>query len=368
MKVTDVRIGFDPGASLTKIIYALPDARSQYLVMEPHVLHLPHASLQSNDISLGSLRPELNAWVKLRSGDPLGYAVGALAKQFQIETRLDQFKYEQSLYKLLATIGVIAQQENSSRLRIQLITLLPLAEYHNRQFMQFQCEAAVKKFYFRDSPVYARIDHFFCLPEGCGLAWGLMQQRGKDWFSSQTVVVLMFGHRNTSCLTFRNGSLVAPASRTTDLGFVKLLQRISRRTAGFQSEAIAETIFDIGNDYRPDHPLLRSLIRASHPDNIQYEANTLSDAIDQSRCEHWQLLKQWLDLALPNQLDFLVIGGGASLYFKSELSNHLGWTEPVWSETAALRSETNQLPCRMADLWQLFHNGLFSNATSESIK
>jgi hypothetical protein len=231
--------------------------------------------------------------------------------------------------------------------------------------MKTQIESAVKKFYFRGSPIHARIEHFFCIPEGCGLAWELLQQRGKSWFAQQTIVVLMFGHRNLSCLTFQNGSLVATASRTSDLGFVKLLQGISRRAAGLQSEAIAETIFDLGKDYSPEHDLLRTLIRASHPDNIQYEAQALSQAIEEARVEHWALLQQWLDPILPPRLNVLIIGGGASLYFKAELSELLAWADPIWSETLALGAEGHQLPCRMADIWQLFHNGLFSNATSE---
>jgi hypothetical protein len=119
MKVTEVRIGFDPGSSLTKVVYALPNSSSKYLVMEPHVLQLPESSLRSNAISFERLQLEHNAWVKLQSQDPLGYAVGALARRYQIETRLDQLKYEQSLYKLLAAIGVIAHQEQAPHLRIR---------------------------------------------------------------------------------------------------------------------------------------------------------------------------------------------------------------------------------------------------------
>jgi hypothetical protein len=352
----EIRIGLDPGSSLTKVVYALGDTL-QYFWMEPEVLTLPIAPIDQGTVALCT-DPEHQAWLQLPQ-DQQFYAVGQLAHQFKAIARLDKLKYEQALYKVLAAIGAIVQREQiSGRFTVKLATVLPYTEYRNRAQLNQQVATALKGFEFRGQKMKGAIDGFFCSPEGGGHAWRLIQQHGESWFKKRVVVILMLGHRDISCLTFSNGVVNPNHSKTTALGFSELLKRIIHRTAGLD-EAIAPTIFQIGSEYQPNSSLVRSLVRSTQQENIVREAEEVCEAIRVARLEYESLIKNWLDITLPKRLETLVIGGGASFYLKDELTRFLGWADPLWSEPLDMdTADEKLLSHRMADIGFLFHSCL----------
>jgi hypothetical protein len=347
-----VKIGFDPGSSLTKVIYTAQASSPKILVMEPHVFTT--SLIPETPISFGSVDPLHHAWLKLHSQDENCYLVGSLAKNQLASLRLNQLKHEQALYKLLAIVGVIAQRENLQRFGIEIAALLPYGEYENRKQLEKEMQTALRVFYFRGKRLNVSLKVFICAPEGGGLAWSLRNVKGEAWFNQKTIVVLMFGHRNTSCLTFRLGQLVPAFSSTTALGFFHLLQGVVRRTAGQHHETMATPIFLMGANPHPDHPLMRQLLLSSEPQNKIIEAKQLSDAIAVARTEHWKSLSHWISDALPAHLDALVISGGGAQYFRAELTQFLDWANPVWSELSSQVSQENLLNYRMVDIWHLF--------------
>jgi hypothetical protein len=358
MNAPILQVGFDPGSSLTKVVYRFRTPAPKILVMEPHVLSFLSHLVQDAPLAFGTVDPIHQAWIKLKSDDESCYLVGELAKQKWNWNRLDRLKYEQALYKLLAVVGAIAQRENLQRFGLEVVALLPYGEYENREQFKKQVQAALRQFYFRGQRLNVTLKLFICSPEGGGLAWSLMAQKGEAWFKSKVFSVLMFGHRNTSCLVFRKGQLVPEASSTSDLGFVRLLQGVVQRSAGQSLDALVTPVFAMGAKPTPDHLLMRQLLRSTVPANQTLEAKQLSEAISSARAEYWEALVQWLELVVPKSLNELIISGGAAQYFKAELNQQLSWANPVWSTLASQPVSEELLNCRMTDIWHLFLCGL----------
>ena len=352
----EIRIGLDPGSSLTKVVYAL-DGTLQYFWMEPEVLALPVRPTHLGTVDFCA-DPEHQAWLQLPQDENF-YAVGQLAHQFKAIARLDKLKYEQALYKILAAIGAIVQREKiSGKFTVKLATVLPYAEYRNRAQLNQQITTALKEFEFRGQKMKGTLDNFFCSPEGGGHAWKLVQQYGEPWFKKRDVVILMLGHRDVSCLTFSRGTVDPNHSQTTALGFTELLKRIIHRTAGLD-EAIAPLIFQIGTDYQPDNPLIRSLVRSTQEANVEREIQEICEAIRIARLEYGSLVKNWLDMTLPSSLETLIIGGGAGFYLKDELTQFVEWASPTWSEPLNIDAPDGKLlGHRMADIVYLFDSCL----------
>jgi hypothetical protein len=350
----EIRIGLDPGSSLTKVVYAL-DKQSKSICMKPQVLAL-HVNPADSGLVQFCASPERQAWLQLPHDDKF-YAVGQLAQQCNAIARLDQLKYEQALYKILAAIGAIIQREQvSGRFTVKLATVLPYGEYLNGEQLKQNLTTALKNFEFRGQKMKGTLDTFFCMPEGGGHVWELIQKQSQAWFQERVVVVLMLGHRDISCLTFSEGSVNPQHSQTAPLGFTKMLRHIIQHTAGLD-ETIAPLIFDIGQNYQPDNRLIRALVRSSQPSNMEREAQAIGEAIRIARLEYTTLVKNWLDQTLPRSLETLIVGGGASFYLKEELTQILSWAAPIWSEPAALagtQEKKHLLNYRMADIAYLF--------------
>lgn len=353
-----LRLGFDPGRSATKVIYQIDQCPVQLMLMEPEVIALPTDLVQedeTNRFNSATLLPEKRAWVQLR-GDANCHLVGWLAREYQAFPRFDQLKYEEAVVKFLAVVGVITQRESlPDKFAVEAAVLLPYNEFKNHHRLKDQIERTLKNYQFRGQRLKASLDRFFCSPEGGGLAWELINAQGEEWFYQKTVCVLMLGHGNMSCLTFRHGNIDPSHSQTNRLGFVHLLDRVAIRSAGLDRDAIAETIFAIGGEADANHPLVRTLVRATHDENIEPEVLELCQAIQLARTEYWTLTKNWIDSILPSSLDALVIGGGNAQYLKAELSTYLSWADPMWSQPARTLHRCDSLMGdRLSDIWHLF--------------
>lgn len=331
--MSNLIVSFDPGASLTKIVYELAtEGKPCLMTMEPEMLKLPQSSIDaymSSRKGLESPKPVDEAWVSSPAdGDTQCTVVGFLARQFSASARLDKLKYETSIHKALAVIGAIAQQNKlPNRFSLSLTSLLPYGEYQNRQAFEQQLQSALKDFRFRGQRLRVKLERFECLPEGAGLAMIRQRQNGKEWFNAQTIAVLMFGHRNTSLLLFERGKMTV--GYTNGLGFHQMVKRVIERTSGQDATALTSAIYAAGSDITADNQAIRTLVKSREPKNIDYELQMIVNAIATAKAEYWSRLYDWLESTLP-AVNEVILSGGAALYLEQELQDCFQEISTYW--------------------------------------
>jgi hypothetical protein len=348
--MSNLIVSFDPGASLTKIVYELATEGKPYLMtMEPEMLKLPQSSIDaymSSRKGLESSKPVDEAWVSCAvDGDTQCTVVGFLARQFSASARLDKLKYETSIDKALAVIGAIAQHNKlPNRFSLSLTSLLPYGEYQNRQAFEEQLRVALKDFKFRGQRLRVKLERFECLPEGAGLAMIRQRQNGKEWFNAQTIAVLMFGHRNTSLLLFERGKMTA--GYTNGLGFHQMVKRVIERTSGQDATTLTAAIYAAGSDITADNQAIRALVKSRDAKNIDYELKMIVNAIATAKSEYWSRLYDWLESTLP-AVNEVILSGGAALYLEQELQDCFEEITTYWGNDlqqqvqAALKNAKN---------------------------
>ncbi|OYD89686.1 hypothetical protein CDG76_34460 [Nostoc sp. 'Peltigera membranacea cyanobiont' 210A] len=331
--MSNLIVSFDPGASLTKIVYELAtEGKPHLMTMEPEMLKLPQSSIDaymSSRKGLESPKPVDEAWVSSPAdGDTQCTVIGFLARQFSASARLDKLKYETSIHKALAVIGAIAQHNKlPNRFSLSLTSLLPYGEYQNRQAFEQQLQSALKDFRFRGQRLRVKLERFECLPEGAGLAMIRQRQNGKEWFNAQTIAVLMFGHRNTSLLLFERGKMTA--GYTNGLGFHQMVKRVIERTSGQDATALTSAIYAAGSDITPDNQAIRTLVKSREPKNLDYELQMIVNAIATAKAEYWSRLYDWLESTLP-AVNEVILSGGAALYLEQELQECFQEISTYW--------------------------------------
>jgi hypothetical protein len=328
--MSDLTLTFDPGSSLSKVIYNLADGRPRLLLMEPEVIELSLSSIDAHLRTRGSLgitRPEDDVWLQCVDSQQC-QVVGYLARQFLAAVRMNEVKYERALYKVLAAVGAIVQHMDLPRkFSIAISALLPYGEYQNAQRFQQLLKQQLKNYSFRGERLQIKLAAFECRPEGGGLAMARVMQNGAEWFQQQTLAVLMFGHRNASLLLFERGKLAI--GNTTDLGFHQLVDKVLNRTSGQSADSLTSAIYSIGNQIAPDNPQLQHLVKTRSPTEQKLEREQIVTAILTAREEYWSRLQDWLDTILPNVTE-VIISGGAALYLHDELENYFNRTSTYW--------------------------------------
>ena len=151
--MTDIFLCVDPGASQTKIIYQLQnETNPNYLLMSPNVEPISQSNIDFYFASqgwVGSPAPIEQAWLQV---DDEIFVVGDFANRFDPEDRLQELKYENALYKVLAAIGVIREQHKlnkKKKLSVELAVLLPANEYNDRHRFKTRLGRLMSDFYFR---------------------------------------------------------------------------------------------------------------------------------------------------------------------------------------------------------------------------
>ena len=326
----DITLTFDPGSSLSKVIYHLLDGRPRLLLMEPEVIELSMSSIDAHLKTRGNLaitRPEDDVWLQCGTSDQC-QVVGYLARQFLAAVRMNEVKYERALYKVLAAVGAIAQQTDLPRkFSVAISALLPYSEYQNAQRLQQLLKQHLKNYSFRGERFQIKLEAFECRPEGGGLAMARVMQNGPEWFQQQTLAVLMFGHRNTSLLLFERGKLAI--GNTTNLGFHQLVDKVLQRTSGQSADSLTSAIYIIGNQLVADNAQVQQLVKTRSPTEQKLEREQIITAILTAREEYWSRLQDWLDTVLPNVTE-VIISGGAALYLHDELETYFSRTPTYW--------------------------------------
>ena len=330
----------DPGGSQTKIIYQLPqDKKPRYLLMSPEVEEISAENLKrylDRQSKMSHPSPERHAYLEVNKRT---FVVGYFASKFDPEDRLIEIKYENALYKTLAAVGVIAEQNKltSKKLSLQLAVLLPWNEYEDRQKFYKKLKEYLKDFVFRASTYSVELDKFICRPEGGGLAAIHTRKKGREWQQNKKLGILMFGHRNITALSFEYGELTGDSPL---IGFSKFLDNVISRTSGLDRERIASAIFKglessktesyssphhASHTFYPEWSKLDAsseLANAVDSDLRRQEIRDVCNAIDIATEEYWLTVSKWLNRIFPDDLDEVVISGGASRFLEPDLEEY----------------------------------------------
>ena len=355
--MSDLLVVFDPGSSLTKIFYAVGSSKPECLLMEPEVIQVSKESIEAYENSLvGQPNPEDCAWIAV---DGKYLAVGFLARtQFLANRGLDELKYERAIYKVLAAVGAIAEREAMpSGFSLSLGLLLPWGEYQDRERFERLVAQGLANFNFRFQNFSVSLELFDCKPEGGGLFLVRRRQLGEA-FNQQDTSVLVIGYRNASCLTVKRGSVIK--GDTSDLGFVRLVEKVQQRTSGQKAERLAPAIYKAGAKVQPK--ALLDLARSSTPALRQEEVAQIAQAVKFARTDYWRALSNWLYNNVPSQLNEVIISGGTAGYLHSQLKEYFSYTAIAWIDELETKIQsafgssvgTASLSLRLTDAYGLF--------------
>ena len=356
------------------------DTKCLYWQGQPYLLHLAPQVARLNPsrldrLMLGGLtsqEPEDSAYVMVGSS---AYAIGALAIAQKGDSGLALPKRDRAVYKILATLGVIAEKtlaaqdsDNSGcEFIAQLGLLLPLEEYwQDRKELKAQILGAISDFSFRGRALFGQLERIEMQPEGAGLylAKGLQLARAGVGIRDSTVVVLMFGHRNLSILTFEKGSTPQETNSTSQgPGFVEYLKQCATELPGVA----------------PDDPALLEAVLQGHPAFHvpgRKEALDLAKACSYAREFYLDRVNQFLVEWLPSAEVEVIVGGGAAYFIQPELeqffdqrglAQQITWAESLRQEmTDVLRGQDGTAEpdlitsVRWADVYGLFKTFMYS--------
>ena len=322
--MADLFLVVDAGGSQTKIIYQTPDADSpEFFLMPPEVEAISQAQFdryQERIGWLGSPSPQQQSWFVV---DEQLWVVGAFAAEFDPADRLHEKKYENALYKVLAAVGVVVQKLKMARRKISLhlALLLPWQEFSDRKAFEAQLEVLLTDFAFRGQTLKVSLKSFCCRPEGGGLAATRVQQQGLEWFQEQRLVVLLFGHRNTSALYFEQGQLKTGDSPL--YGFSQMIELLTARYSVLDKQALLLALVKAMQKERTDRDYQARMFESATRGRSQYnravcypswhsakaldelvsvrdetlreaELDSLADAVEAAIDEYWEKLEAWL--------------------------------------------------------------------------
>jgi hypothetical protein len=305
--------------------------------------------------SLISVKHEDYAWLNFQD---TYIVVGSLAREFDAEDRLRDFKYESAIYKVLAAIGTIADKHwrKPKSFRVTLGILLPWNEYNDRSLFAERLRELGKSYRFRSSLTLSlKFNKIEVRPEGYGLFSTLYRTvnrvgTNKPLYSGH-FGILMLGHRNVSGLYFERGRLVKGDSPL--LGFSNLCDRVVELSSRSDRERVALALnsavsnspsfysftpFD--QEYSSGSwQLLKSYPCWEETEEIEKlcfsrenklrsaEAQRLGKAIRSALDEYSEKLTGWLRRIFPETLDGLIISGGARLFLEPCLEQYFNYVE-----------------------------------------
>ncbi len=184
----------------------------------------------------------------------------------------------------------------------------------------------------------------------------------------------MLGHRNTSVLFFRQGTLSKSESGSTSKGFIHVIDLMRRRVPGLERKDVLLALKCSHNSSGLQVNFNWSEIATRGELSIAEIESAYKLSID----ETWRVISSWLNETLPNhgEIDAVVKCGGANFFFKNQIKSffpqtpvHIpagidkellyanGLYAPI-PQTFSHKSEREftlkNYPTRFADVWGLF--------------
>ena len=321
-----VMLTTDSGYSGTKAIWRLAISRAELLLMSPEVVEVSRESINFyKSRRMTTPAPENEAWVEY---DGKLYAVGFLAqKHFNARIAIKEPKYEWAIAKVLAVVGVMVAREGlADEFDLSLSIPLPYGEWEARQTFEKDLRGALADFLFCDKKLKVNLRMFVCVPEGGGHAMSRGEKMGAV-FNQRKMMSLMWGYRDISLVLFNRGAI---SGITELLGFYQLIEMVTNRTFGQSSrereQMLLEAIHLAGKDLKTKN--FKHLALSRHPERRAEEVEQIVEAIKISRVEYWAMVMRFLTTRIPDDVDEIIIGGGAAAYFQAELRQFFGQNYP----------------------------------------
>ncbi len=344
-------LALDFGGSATKGIYCtLKQNQTASLVMEPEVVKIYLDSVATS--ILGATEPENAAWVNYMGET---FAVGYLAKsKYYANQGLQELKYERAIAKTLAFVWAISEKlQLGQKFRLALICLLPPGEFENRDIFHRNLQAILSGFITPTGKIQVKLTEFKCLPEGAGIYLAYQKKLGQQ-IKTKTIGLVMVGYRNASVLISDKG-IVAPDGKTSELGMIRLLEKVVARTSGQNASQLAPAVVAAGSDISttPLTKLLKSTINI----NKRHELMQIQQAIKLARNEYAAVLTSWLDQVVPRSIvSEILFCGGTADYVRRELNSHYNGTPCLWGVGADIPTQVDSfgLGSRLADVYSVF--------------
>ncbi|BAY95219.1 MULTISPECIES: ParM/StbA family protein [unclassified Tolypothrix] len=347
-----VIIALDFGGSGTKGIYSLYGGSEAYsMFMEPEVGDITQDSIKTHEQNLmGDTDPENRAWVSVNGQTK---AVGYLAQnKYYANAGLVELKYERAIYKTLAAIWVIKERLRLPlKIRIALSVLLPPGEFKNK--VEFEQLLRTYSADYLASGVTMQVEcvMFKCLPEGAGIYLSHQRRMG-EVLKQKVCVVVMVGFRNTSVLISYRG-IVSKEGKTSDLGMVRMLEKVVTATSGQTVERLTGAIAQAGSEI-DTRPLVR-VLRSRSREGRTSELTTIVNAIRIARYEYVTALTSWLDQVVPLDVEEILFCGGTADYIKKELNSHYPATPCIFTGVSVPKTlDKHCLASRLADVYGAF--------------
>ena len=344
-------LALDFGGSSTKGIYSTSmQNQTASLVMEPEVVKISNDSVASE--VLGATEPENAAWVNYMGET---FAVGYLAKsRYYANQGLQELKYERAIAKTLAFVWAISQKlKLGQKFQLALICLLPPGEFENRDSFHRNLEAILAGFITSAGKIQVKLTEFKCLPEGAGI-YLAYQKKLEQQIKTKTIALVMVGYRNASVLISDKG-IVAPDGKTSELGMIRLLEKVVARTSGQNPSQLAPAVFAAGSDISTT-PLTK-LLKSTSNINKRHELMQIQQAIKLARNEYAAVLTSWLDQVVPRSIvSEILFCGGTADYMRRELNSHYSGTPCLWGLGADIPTQVDSfgLGSRLADVYSVF--------------
>jgi hypothetical protein len=341
----------DFGGSGLKCIYQVWGQKPEVLFMESEIIEAEAESLQEKtEANLQSAYPENIAWVGIKGNYR---AVGYLASvQYNGISRLKPKKHSLAVYRTLAAVWVIQQRlKLPPKFRVALAVLLPPGEREDSQLLLNNLKESLSAFETPTGTLRVEMSDFDCYSEGSGVY--LMH----CYYSGETIKrkvfgVIMVGYRNASVLLSKRG--IITEAKSMDLGMIKYLELILKKTSGLKAEQILKAISKVSEKPTESDFLPLTEVHLGREQRLE-EASKIFKAVINCKQEYLTTLFSWLEEVLPRELEEVVFCGGTVDYFRTELEGLFRGTPVRWHGNFQYPEELNEkwLGNRLADAYGL---------------
>jgi hypothetical protein len=237
MSEKNIRLIADLGASNIKAI-AAGSRHPLFLSMNPYCARADAETCEQltrqwgNDLSLES------SWVSDIDGY---YLLGNSAKEFQgaALAKNEQKKFK-ALYQTLGVLGAFARKfglPKHSSIRLRL--LLPVSEYATSETLISDLKIAIRNFTYCGTHHEFKLSGISAKPEGAGV---ILRGLPKGTPTNGRVGSLMGGYRNFSRIVMDAGRPDPASSKTCDLGFAWLVERVMQATGHSSSIVVLQAL------------------------------------------------------------------------------------------------------------------------------
>lgn len=372
--MSDIIAAIDLGKSLEKCLWIHPpNEQKQLLFLEPEIVSLTAEDMAN--ISRENADPEKDAWLAFPdgTGEALGFVTRTSRYRHRRDLGKDELKSVRGVNRCLALLGSMAERAglseeangNVTEFSVVLSVLLPLSEWSTRkEFKQDLLTALQSGFNFRGRPYRVRVDLLDLKPEGLGVLMRRQLQLPKDVYRNRVILCLIMGHYNNSLYLYQGGQKIVDDCSSS--GFHQLIDAVMAQTALDGSNIASNDLIEAIFQARSYPTLVKALLWQKVKDEIklQQQVEQVRSAIDQASTNYWKSVGQWIDNTLGAnrfQVREVLVAGGASRFFKSEIEAFFAGADVLWScQLNQLVARDFNLPVedvmayRLADAYSIF--------------